>query len=310
MNSTKPTRVKVAFVAEPENMVAGDFMPRIARAKTLATGEPAFEIKGTIAPVTVLCLRTVDLARIERDLQARVAQAPQLFAHAPIVLDLADVADAAALPLSALVERVRACKLVPIGVAHLPAEQIERAAELGLAVLQLGFGRSRMARAQSQAPDMATPPVAAAYVAGTMVTAPAVARAFVRAESPAESAPAATAAAPADGAPPPAGLTVRTPVRSGQVIYAKGGDLVVLAPVNPGAQVIADGHVHIYGPLRGRALAGAHGKSDARVFCQSLEAELVSIAGEFMSADDTPQKLRGKPAQAFVEHGAVRVLPL
>jgi septum site-determining protein MinC len=74
--------------------------------------------------------------------------------------------------------------------------------------------------------------------------------------------------------------------------------------------VIADGHVHIYGPLRGRALAGAHGQTDARVFCLSLEAELVSIAGEFLSADDIPPKLRGKPAQIFVEHGELRVLGL
>jgi septum site-determining protein MinC len=97
-------------------------------------------------------------------------------------------------------------------------------------------------------------------------------------------------------------------VRGGQVVYSKGGDLVVVAPVNSGAQVIADGHVHVYGPLRGRALAGAHGQIDARVFCLSLEAELVSIAGEFLSADDIPQKLRGKPAQIFVEHGELRVL--
>ena len=85
-------------------------------------------------------------------------------------------------------------------------------------------------------------------------------------------------------------LTIRQPVRGGQVVYGKRGDVVVCAPVNPGAQVIADGHVHIYGRLRGRALAGAHGNADARVFCQSLEAELIAVAGEFLTADDDPRR--------------------
>jgi septum site-determining protein MinC len=105
-------------------------------------------------------------------------------------------------------------------------------------------------------------------------------------------------------------VTVKQPVRGGQVIYAQRADLVVLAPVNAGAQVIADGHVHVYGPLRGRALAGAQGMADARVFCQSLEAELVSVDGSFLTADDIPVQMRGRPAQIFVEKGVVRVAPL
>jgi septum site-determining protein MinC len=84
----------------------------------------------------------------------------------------------------------------------------------------------------------------------------------------------------------------------------------VLGSVNPGAQVIADGHVHVYGPLRGRALAGAQGRADARVFCQSLEAELVAIAGQYLLADEIPAERRARPAQVFVEDGAFRILPL
>ena len=83
-------------------------------------------------------------------------------------------------------------------------------------------------------------------------------------------------------------MVIRQPVRSGQVIYAQNADLVVLAPVNPGAQVIADGHVHIYAPLRGRAVAGAQGLLGARIFCQRLEAELVAISGAYVMADDIP----------------------
>jgi septum site-determining protein MinC len=272
-------------------------MASIATSTAQATGEPAFEVKGTIAPVTVLCLRTVDVERIERELRARVAQAPQLFANAPIVIDLADVPVGDELPLAAIVERTRACKLVPVGIAHLPAEQLGLAAEVGLAIMQLGFGRSRMARSQSQA---VVPPGNETH--HTVEVPKAVKTIDPPANTPVVQNPIHEPAALT--------MTVRQPVRGGQVLYSKGGDLVVVSSVNSGAQVIADGHVHIYGPLRGRALAGAHGQVDARVFCLSLEAELVSIAGEFMSADDIPQKLRGKPAQIFVEHGELRVLAL
>jgi septum site-determining protein MinC len=105
-------------------------------------------------------------------------------------------------------------------------------------------------------------------------------------------------------------VVVRQPVRSGQVIYAQNNDLVVLAPVNAGAQVVADGHVHIYAKLRGRAVAGAKGLRDARIFCQKLEAELVAVSDVYMSADEIPPALRGKPAQIFFENGECKAAPL
>jgi septum site-determining protein MinC len=271
-----------------------------AETPTPASAGPALEVKGTITPVTVLCLRTRDVARIERELRARVEPAPQMFLNAPVVIDVADVEGDGAVPLGEILERVRGCKLVPVGVAHLPAEHVGLAAEVGLAIVQLGFGRSRAARAASSLPlpPPARPPVVAAPPPPPAVVAPPP-------EPPRAAAP---AAAPT---PEPAfTLTVRQPVRGGQVVYAQRGDLVVVAPVNPGAQVIADGHVHVYGRLRGRALAGARGAAEARVFCQSLEAELISVNGEFLTADDIPTALRGKPAQVFVENGVVQVAPL
>ena len=88
---------------------------------------------------------------------------------------------------------------------------------------------------------------------------------------------------------------ITQPVRSGQRIYAKGGDLVILSSVSPGAELLADGHIHIYGALRGRALAGLSGDQDARIFCQTLEAELVSIAGHYWVNEDLkiPQDAQG-----------------
>lgn len=93
-------------------------------------------------------------------------------------------------------------------------------------------------------------------------------------------------------------MIVDKPVRSGQQVYAKGRDLVVLAPVGPGAEVIADGNIHVYAPLRGRALAGAMGYEAARIYCKELRAELISVAGLYRVSEDMPEALHGASVQA------------
>ena len=108
-------------------------------------------------------------------------------------------------------------------------------------------------------------------------------------------APAPTEVAAAKG--PVAALVIRDPVRSGQVIYAEGRDLIVVAPVHSGAQLLADGNIHVYGPLKGRAVAGAHGLRDAQLFCLALEAELVGVDTGYLLSDDIPAPLFGGPAR-------------
>jgi len=98
-------------------------------------------------------------------------------------------------------------------------------------------------------------------------------------------------------------LVVRQPVRSGQIVHAERSDLVVMAPVNPGGQVVADGHIHVYAPLRGRAVAGAGGSPEARIFCQRLEAEVVAINGVYLAADDMPVGCLGRAAQISLREG-------
>lgn len=97
-------------------------------------------------------------------------------------------------------------------------------------------------------------------------------------------------------------LMIRQPVRSGQQIYAQGGDVIVLSTVSPGAEVLADGNIHIYGALRGRALAGVRGDTAARIFCQHLDAELVSIAGHYCLSDSIEEWRRGNPVQIFLDN--------
>ena len=106
-------------------------------------------------------------------------------------------------------------------------------------------------------------------------------------------------------------LVIREPVRSGQVVYADGRDLIVLAPVNPGAQLLADGNIHIYAALRGRAVAGAQGYREAQVFCLALDPELVGVDIGYVLNDDIPAALRGGAARVYLtEAGTCAVVPL
>jgi septum site-determining protein MinC len=135
--------------------------------------------------------------------------------------------------------------------------------------------------------------LAAAAAAGLASFAPSPAQSGRRAARP----EAAAAPVPAVQPPRAAARLVTTPVRSGTQIYARGIDLIVTASVSPGAELVADGNIHVYGPLRGRALAGASGDTGARIFCSRLEAELVSIAGNYLVSDQLPPELRGFPVQ-------------
>jgi len=105
-------------------------------------------------------------------------------------------------------------------------------------------------------------------------------------------------------------LMLRQPVRGGQVVYAERCDAVVLSSVNSGGELIADGNIHVYGALRGRALAGAHGNANARIFCTNLQADLVSIAGTYLRADELPEAYRGKPAQIYLDGDSLVVTAL
>jgi septum site-determining protein MinC len=252
-----------------------------ARAQA-AKRQVAFDLKGTMAPLTVLRLRLTDVVLIERQLRVKIAQLPQLFVDAPVLLDLGELGDdAAALPFADLVQVLRLCRLVPVAVSNVPDALRGPALAAGLGVLQPQAVPRSTDRPFA---DGATPPP--------------------ELDRPTAPAP---AARPAAYAGP---VVVSHPVRGGQVVYAQNNDLVVLAAVNPGAQVIADGHVHIYAALRGRAVAGAQGLPGARIFCHKLEAELVAISGVYVMADEIPAERRGKPAQIYLDNGECRIVPL
>lgn len=212
--------------------------------------------------------------------EAKIAQAPSFFESAPIVLDLSEVADDAPLDLRDLVNRLRSLDLVAVGVQN--GGDLQNAAALSAGLCPFPAwrsGRQRPGRATAATPADDEP----------------------RRETPSERNEGAEGGQPSE--------VVTTPIRSGRRVLARG-DLVAMAPVSAGAELIADGHIHVYGPLRGRALAGVHGDHGARIFCQSLEAELVSIAGAYLVRDDIDESLIGQPVQIYLNGERVEVAPL
>jgi len=127
-----------------------------------------------------------------------------------------------------------------------------------------------------------------------------------RAQARAESRPAAARAA-APPRPAPGSKLVTRPVRSGQRVYAPGGDLILMAQVSSGAEIMADGHIHVYGTLRGRALAGVKGNQDARIFCHNLQAELVSVAGHYRISENIAADVKGHPVQIYLQERTLHI---
>jgi septum site-determining protein MinC len=244
---------------------------------------PALEIKGSMFTLPVLRLQSTDMKRIARDLSQRLAQHLLFFEHAPVVIELDHLDDKAnTLDLSALCILLRQAHLIPVGVRQANPEQAQSAIEAGLAVLK--GGSSATPRNEPAVPSSQSKPI----------TVP---------SNETDSASHRPEVHPAK--------VVRQPVRSGQQIYARGGDLIVLAAVNAGAEVIADGNIHVYASLRGRALAGVQGDTSASIFTQSMEAELVAIAGHYQVFEDGPAKdIYASAARIFLDDTHIKVSPL
>ena len=256
--------------------------------------EQAGELKIGQVGIANLRIRTLDVERLTREMHDRVARAPKLFGRAAVILDfgglsqMPDVATA-----KALLDGLRSAGVLPVALAYGTTETELLSQQLGLPLL--AKFRAQYERAELDAVPAAPPPPAPA-------PAPEPAR---RARA---ATPAAVPAAPAK-APQP-GRMQTSNVRSGQQLYAENCDLTVMATVGAGAEVIADGSIHIYGTLRGRALAGAQGNTTARIFCREFHAELVAIAGHYKVLDDVPDTLRGKAVQVWLEQDQIKIAAL
>lgn len=230
----------------------------------------ALEFKGRMLSLTRVRILDADATLIEAQLKIFVRSLGEAAEGLPLLLD----ADGP-IALPPVLVAMRAAGLQPIAAVH--GALTVAAREAGLAVLSddmISEGSARGAAAAGREPAARPEPVA-------MPKALAVARKPTR--------------------------VVMEPIRSGQQIYAEGADLVVMNTVSPGAEVIADGCVHVYGPLRGRAIAGARGDAQARVFCRRMEAELLAVAGIYAVADQMQGALRGLAVQAYLLDGRLQI---
>ena len=256
----------------------------------MAAAQPDFEQAGELkigqVGIANLRVRTLDIERLEAEMRERVERAPKLFGRAAVVIDFGGLSKAPdAATTQALIDAYRRAGVLPVALAY-GTSAIEALSE------QINLPLLAKFRAQYE-------PI------GTAAEAPAVTPPAPE-PAPARNTPLPPSAAPARPAATP-GLIHTTPVRSGQQIYAQGRDLTVCATVGAGAEVIADGSVHIYGALRGRALAGAQGNETSRIFCREFHAELVSIAGQYKVIEEVPKALRGKPVQIWLEDDKLRM---
>jgi septum site-determining protein MinC len=229
--------------------------------------------------VGIACVRVrrVDPAALCDELERRVRAAPQLFARAAVVLDLSHLLD---LPddgsVDALLEAVRSAGMLPVGLAYGTAATEALAQRMGLPLI-----------AKFRA---AYEPADGGSVAAQTPTAAAPAPPREPIHAPAPSTATSLGAQHHEGA-----------VRSGQQIYARDRDLVVTGAIANGAEVIADGSIHVYGGLRGRAMAGAQGDEKARIYVSDFRAELVAIAGHYRVFEQIPKDLEGQPVQCWLD---------
>ncbi|GAB2540192.1 septum site-determining protein MinC [Simplicispira piscis] len=241
---------------------------------TAGHARTSFDLKSASLPVVAVVLKTTDAAQFAADLAERVADAPGFFDNDPVLIDLAPVREAdATIDFACIVSALRRHSTLPVAVRGGNPAQMDAARAAGL----------------TAAPD--APPARAEAPAAPVQE---VVREVIR-----EVEVEVVREVPMPG---PGTVVVDKPLRSGQQVYARGADLVVLAMVSFGAEVIADGNIHVYAPLRGRAIAGARGNTEARIFSTCLEPQLVSIAGIYRTTEtELPADVRGKPAQVRLD---------
>jgi septum site-determining protein MinC len=217
--------------------------------------QACFQFKTSFSPCTIMQINLYDLDQLEAHLVATISRAPNFFIGSALVIDLESI-KFEDVDFPRMKQIIIANNMVPVGVRGGNEKQHFDAVNAGLPVIAVGRQNSPAkptAAASEEAPKEETAKEDVVPKAGKLYQQSKI---------------------------------VTTPIRSGMQVYARDADLIVVAPVSVGAELLADGNIHVYGPLRGRALAGVQGDTNARIFCRSLEAELVAIAGYYLVKDD------------------------
>ena len=235
----------------------------------------ALEFKSSTFSVPVLVLTSDNLLVIEEQLQQKISLAPEFFRNSPLVLDLQEInKQGYDIDIVALTDIIRKAGLLPIGIRGGNLQQNKLALELLMPVYSIHSG-GVSAETQKQKTITPVPEPKTESESDTDVDADVTTTTLIT-----------------------------QPIRSGQRIYANG-DLVILAQVSAGAEIMAEGNIHVYNTLRGRALAGVRGNTEARIFCFDLQAELISIAGNYKVSEDLDDTVRNKPVQIYLQDQAL-----
>jgi septum site-determining protein MinC len=233
----------------------------------------ALEFKSSTFSVPVLVLSSDDLVVFEQQLQEKISLAPEFFRNSPLVLDLQEInKQGYVTDIAVLIQIIRKAGLLPIGIRGGNVQQNKQALELLIPIDSIHSGG---VSAETQKQKTITP----------------VPEPITEKDTDTDTEDATT-------------TLITQPIRSGQRIYASG-DLVILAQVSAGAEIMAEGNIHVYNTLRGRALAGVRGNKEARIFCFDLQAELISIAGNYKISEDLDETVRNKPVQIYLQDQAL-----
>ena len=238
----------------------------------IQVNSPAFEFKSGMVTIPVLNLFSTDINAITLQLREKIKQAPEFFKNSPILIDLQAMHEEE-LNLALLVDAIRNAGILPIGIRGGTQDQKQTAKDLLLPIMSVQSRAASSVNLQTNTKEtkLATPPP-------SKENEPSIIESTI----------------------------IDQPIRSGQRIYVKG-DLTITSQVSPGAEIMAEGNIHVYGTLRGRVLAGVQGNEDARIFCSDLQAELVSIAGNYRISEDIEESARNTPVQIYLNKQALLI---
>ncbi len=233
---------------------------------------PVVEFKSSTFSVPVLSLASNDLILIEQLLNEKIKLAPEFFKHSPVVIDLSEVnKKQLVLNFDALATLIHKADLFAIGIRGGNDEQQTQAIKRGIPVNATPTGEAKELKTDTSKSIKAPVDTELENDSQTVL--------------------------------------LTKPVRSGQRVYSHG-DLIVLAQVSAGAEILAEGNIHVYGALRGKALAGVQGNIEARIFCSDLQAELISIAGNYKISDDIHGAVANTPVQIYLQKNTLVVKPI
>lgn len=262
------------------NKLSGSLNKMTIDAPLAKNQKTVLEFKSSAFNIPALILHSYKIADIKQQLQEKITQAPDFFKNSPLLIDLHELTEQQAeIDIRNLIKTLRSLHFLPIAISGATVKQNAAAIDLGIAIQSVHTLNHTIEKTPSASvtvePEKSEPEVVKVIEAAPVVE----------------------------------NKVINQPVRSGQRIYAKG-DLTVLAAVNPGAELMAEGNIHVYAPMRGRALAGVQGNTESCIFCSDLQAELISIAGIYRLNEDLDKNLKHTLVQVYLHDQALLVKKL